>query len=121
MEENGLTFPEYGSVEKLVKEYIKYDSRIQMQMRNGMSEEIYLSCSLINEFLTANQKLVERDGLERLKDESLERAAEICSKHYGKDKAHLIESFRRVTGLEFYDPERRAEIEEIWEEVLSQE
>src|SRR3989338_5481995 len=104
-------FQPVDELEALADDYIRYDSSIKMQVRNGMTRDMLINYAIVKYFMNDNDIKVEEDELCQITDESLMRVVNLCSQHYNKTKEELKEAYKRCTSLEFYDPERRAELE----------
>ena len=97
MNDSKYTFMPLEEIKETAKLYRDLDTETEMQMRNGMTEEVHENYWIINYFSFYNYPSGE------LPDEQLDEMAELCSDHYGIPKEELLESFRRVNSWEFYD------------------
>jgi len=106
------------SIEILVDQYIQLDTRVQMRIRNGMTREIYLDHTILNEFINQNDPTLECGPFGIPTEDSLLRVAGLCVQQYGRTPEQLTDAFQRASGTEFLDQELREEIERRFKELL---
>lgn len=111
-------------LEELADEYIEFDSKVQMKMRNGMTRQMYILWTVVAQFFNENADFLKQLGTDQFgqpTDEALTIICGICAEHYGFSPEELKEAFVRCNGLEFFDADRRAEIEKQWAELMEDE
>ncbi|MEI7718415.1 MAG: hypothetical protein WCI72_00990 [archaeon] len=114
--------PIYLTLEQITSvadDYIALDSKAQMKTRNGMPSELYINCHILNCSINMNELAPQQDELGGYTQDSLIGIAKSCAPHYGRTPEDLVSAFNRCMGLEFYDADRRADIERQWAELLS--
>lgn len=111
-----LTLEQITSV---ADDYLVLDTIAQMRTRNGMPRELYIDCNILNSFINMNDLTPEQDERGAYTQESLLSVAKSCAPHYGRNPEDLVSAFNRCMGLEFYDADKRADIERQWKELMS--
>jgi hypothetical protein len=112
MAEPQYVFPTVERLDRIVDNYIKLDSNVQMKMRNGMTRDLYFKSTLMQYFMNDNDiDDAKQDESYAVIPESIDDVAAVCAEHYHIPKKELVESYVRCTGFEFYDKERREKIE----------
>jgi hypothetical protein len=115
--------PEFSpttDVGELVDTLLEFDTRWMERARNGMTRDMFLRASILNEFLNQNFAYDDIDKMENGSPdpEFLRRAAETCSAYYLIEPTLLVEDFTRCMGTEFMDPENRDRIEKEMAEYI---
>jgi hypothetical protein len=119
MEDSKPIYLTLEQITPLADDYIALDSKAQMKFRNGMSRELYINCHILNCFINMNDLAPQQDERGTYTQESLLSIAKSCAPHYGRTPEELVSAFNRCMGLEFYDADKRADIERQWAELLS--
>jgi hypothetical protein len=111
--------PDKTSIDKLAEDYLKHDSFKQMQLRNGMTRELFFDYSLLLAFINKNGITLgmASSSEARMTDAKLLAAAEACGECYGERPARLYVAYRRCSSFEFYDYDRKQGMLRMYQQI----
>jgi len=115
-----MIFSTQDEIDALVNAYINEDSRVKMEIRNGMTVDTYTKSTTLNLFINENYPDIDIDVI--WSDSFLTNAAIMCGEHYNIDPELLKMAYIDVGhDLIYYDKDRRERILKELDELYSQQ
>ena len=103
-ERKKILFPDLLELEHLATNSFnnELNAKIQMQIRNGMTLDLFLDYALLQHFIAENGFKLHARNHQPAKS-SLTAFASLCAQHYGLEAGQLADAYLKCSGDHFYD------------------